>query len=65
MGAHEERVVDAHEVLALDQFDAHLLREEDVLEERRVAGPGREERGPRPGDVPGRDLPQAREELGR
>jgi hypothetical protein len=31
-GAHEDRVVAHEEVVALDQFDAHLLGEEGVLE---------------------------------
>ena len=41
---HEELVIDADQIVALDQLDAHLLREEDVLEEGRVVEAGRQER---------------------
>ena len=37
-GAHVHRVVLDEEILALDQLDAHLLRQERVLEVRRVVG---------------------------
>ena len=40
--AHEDDVVAAHEVAALDQLDAHLPGEERVLEVRRVVDAGRE-----------------------
>src|SRR6185312_14021367 len=43
-GPHVNRIVLDDEVLPLDQFDAHLLRQKSMLEIRRVVGPGRKHR---------------------
>ena len=61
---HEDLVIDAHEVVSLDEVDAHLVRQEDVLEERRVVDAGREQ-----GDLGSRlaarrQLAQALEQVG-
>ena len=41
-GLHLQRAVDDHEVLALDQLDAHLVGEERVLEVGAVVDAGRQ-----------------------
>ena len=61
---HVEFAIDANEVLTLDQLDAHLLREEDVLEERGVEGAGRQQRDSRIGFARRRHLHQALQQVG-
>ena len=58
---HVDRIVAHEQVLALDQFDAHLLREERVLEVRGVPGAGGQDRDGRL-DVLGREAAQVVEQ---
>ena len=57
-GAHEHRLVAHEQVLALDQFDAHLLRQKRVLEVGAVVGAGGQQNHRGVGDADRRDAAQ-------
>ena len=61
--AHEDALVAAHEVATLDQLDAHLAREERVLEVRRVVQTRREHDDARLVDTRRRGVAQRLEEM--
>ena len=61
-GAHEHRFVAHEQVLAFDQFDAHLLREEGVLEVGAVVGAGGQQHHRGVGDAGGGDAAQVVEQ---
>ncbi len=62
---HEQFVIDAYEVASLDEFDAHLLRQEYMFEKGGVERAGRQQRDSRIRDAAGRQILEAGEQVGR